>query len=52
MPAPVIDPGDGGRYAPEIDPANFVDVVDNPYFPLPAGAGGSTTLSPKGRPST
>jgi hypothetical protein len=35
---PVIDPGDGGDYHPEIDPANFVDVVDNPYFPLPSGA--------------
>lgn len=34
----VIDPGDGGDYAPEIDPADFVDVVDNPYLPLPAGA--------------
>ncbi|HEX5096387.1 MAG TPA: hypothetical protein VFX21_10245 [Acidimicrobiia bacterium] len=36
--APVIDPGDGGHYAPEIDPANFVTAVDNPYFPLPPGA--------------
>jgi hypothetical protein len=23
-----------GKYAPKIDPANFVAVVDNPYFPL------------------
>lgn len=36
--APVIDPGDGGRYAPVIDPGNFVDVVDNPYFPLTPGS--------------
>jgi hypothetical protein len=36
--APVIDPGDGGNYAPELDPANFVDTIDNPYFPLPRGA--------------
>lgn len=36
--APVIDPGDGGHYAPELDPADFVDVVDNPYLPLPVGA--------------
>jgi len=36
--APVIDPGDGGVYAPELDPADFVDVVDNEYFPLPVGA--------------
>jgi len=34
----VIDPGDGGNYAPAIDPANFVDGVDNPYFPLQPGA--------------
>jgi len=37
-PAPVIDPGDGGHYAPVIDPANFVTTVDNPYMPLAAGA--------------
>jgi hypothetical protein len=30
----VIDPGDGGHYAPAIDPANFVVTVDNPYMPL------------------
>jgi hypothetical protein len=35
---PVIDPGDGGDYAPDIDPANFVDVVDNPYFPMLVGS--------------
>jgi hypothetical protein len=34
---PVIDPGDGGNYAPAIDAANFVDSVDNPYFPLVPG---------------
>jgi hypothetical protein len=34
---PVIDPGDGGNYAPEIDPASFVDVIDNRYFPLTPG---------------
>lgn len=34
---PVIDPGDGGDYAPELDPADFVDRVDNPYFPLVPG---------------
>ena len=34
---PVIDPGDGGTYAPELDPADFVDVVDNPYLPLIPG---------------
>jgi hypothetical protein len=36
--APVIDPGDGGNYQPEIDPNNFVDVIDNPYLPYPVGA--------------
>jgi hypothetical protein len=35
--APVIDPGDGGEYAPQLDPADFVATVDNPYFPLIAG---------------
>lgn len=35
---PVIDPGDGGDYAPVIDPAEFSDVVDNPFMPLPPGA--------------
>jgi hypothetical protein len=36
--APVIDPGDGGHYAPHIDPADFVRDVDNPYFPLRPGS--------------
>ncbi len=36
--APVIDPGDGGVYAPQLDPADFVAVVDNPYFPLAVGS--------------
>jgi len=27
----------GGAYAPNIDPANFVEAVDNPYFPLVPG---------------
>ena len=27
----------GTTYAPVLDPANFVSVVDNPYFPLPVG---------------
>jgi ABC-type Fe3+-hydroxamate transport system substrate-binding protein len=35
---PVIDPGDGGQYAPIIEAANFVDTVDNPYFPLRPGS--------------
>ena len=34
----MIDPGDGGTYVPRTDPASFVDVVDNPYFPLLAGS--------------
>jgi hypothetical protein len=28
-----------GRYAPSIDPANFVAVIDNRYFPLKPGTG-------------
>ena len=35
--APVIDPGDGGAYDPDIDPLRFVDVIDNPYLPLAPG---------------
>lgn len=35
---PVIDPGDGGKYSPKIDPANFVADIDNPYLPLKLGA--------------
>src|SRR5262245_59624161 len=34
----VIDPGDGGHYAPDIEPANFVATIDNPYMPLAPGA--------------
>lgn len=35
---PVIDPGDGGDYHPVIDPANFVERIDNPYLPLTPGS--------------
>ena len=34
---PVIDPGDGGNYAPVLDPADFVDRIDNPYLPFLPG---------------
>ncbi len=34
---PVIDAGDGGDYRPTLDPAQFVDGTDNPYFPLELG---------------
>src|SRR5215207_9169784 len=34
----VIDPGDGGQYAPVIDAGDFVATVDNPYFPLAVGS--------------
>ena len=37
-PVPVIDPGDGGHYAPVVDPANFVEVIDNPYLPYATGS--------------
>lgn len=36
--APIIDPGDGGDYRPQIDPTGFRTVIDNPYLPLPVGA--------------
>jgi len=47
--APVIDPGDGGTYAPIVKAADFVAVIDNPYLPLSAGASwhfvdGDTTI--------
>ena len=35
--APVIDPGDGGDYAPDIAPADFVETINNPYLPLLPG---------------
>ncbi len=35
---PVIDPGDDGDYAPELDPADFVATIDNPYLPLVPGS--------------
>ncbi len=31
-------PGFAGRYDPEIDPANFVDVIDNPFAPFRVGS--------------
>ena len=35
---PVIDPGDGGNYHPEIDAANFVARIDNPFLPFAPGS--------------
>lgn len=37
-PKPVIDPGDGGSYHPEVEAADFVVGIDNPYLPLLPGA--------------
>ena len=37
-PDAVIDPGDGGRYRAELDPADFVTGIDNPYLPLVVGS--------------
>ena len=34
----IIDPGDGGQYAPTIDPENFVARIDNPLLPFRPGA--------------
>lgn len=36
--SPVVDPGDGGDYRPAIDPATFVETIDNPYMPLTPGS--------------
>jgi hypothetical protein len=36
--AAVIDPGDGGDYAPVINPAEFVEEITNPYLPLTPGS--------------
>jgi hypothetical protein len=35
---PVIEVGSAGSYRPVLDPAAFVDVVDNPYWPLIPGS--------------
>src|SRR5918997_3033519 len=35
--APEVAEQDAANYAPEIDPSNFVEEVDNPYFPLEPG---------------
>lgn len=44
----VIDPGDGGAYQPKIDPAGFVDLIDNPYMPLKPGASWTYTGTENG----
>jgi hypothetical protein len=33
----VIDPGDGGTYAPAVDPTRFSSTVDNPFLPFIPG---------------
>jgi hypothetical protein len=33
-----IDPGDGGNYQPDVDPADFVAEIDNPYLPWIVGS--------------
>jgi hypothetical protein len=35
---PVVDPGDGGNYAPTVDPTDFVDGIDNAYLPFTPGS--------------
>jgi ABC-type Fe3+-hydroxamate transport system substrate-binding protein len=37
-PSPVIDPGDGGDYHPDVDPTDFVAGIDNPYLPFTLGS--------------
>ena len=34
----MIDPGDGGRYETALEPADFVEEIDNPYMPLVPGS--------------
>jgi hypothetical protein len=36
--SPVIDPGDGGDYDPDIAPGDFVTGIDNPYLPFRPGS--------------
>lgn len=36
--SPVIDPGDGGDYRPDVDRARFVETIDNRYLPLAVGS--------------
>lgn len=38
IPAAVVDPGDGGDYRPNVDPAEFIDGIDNPYMPFTVGS--------------
>jgi hypothetical protein len=35
--APTASQGSGSGYEPVLDPAHFVSVIDNPYYPLPVG---------------
>jgi hypothetical protein len=35
---PIIDPGDGGHYAPQLNAATFADRIDNPFLPLMPGS--------------
>lgn len=37
-PSLAVDPGDGGNYAPAVDPAGFVGRIENPYLPLVPGS--------------
>ena len=38
VPLAVIDPGDGGNYAPELDPADFVERINHPLLPFVPGS--------------
>ncbi|WP_167043217.1 hypothetical protein [Salinibacterium sp. ZJ454] len=37
-PGPVIDPGDGGNYQPDLTAADTVAAIDNQYLPLEVGS--------------
>ena len=46
----IVDPGDGGDYRPQLDPANFVEGIDNPYLPLTPGSRWVYAGDSKGEP--
>ena len=37
LPRPVIDPGDGGDYRPQVDPGKLSSSIDNPFLPFAPG---------------
>jgi hypothetical protein len=50
-PAVTLFTESGGVYSVNLGPADFVEIVDNPYFPLPAGAKWEYEIRVGGKPS-